>query len=192
MSSFAGLLLNGGRRAPKLRSITKGVRLERNQVLRIRDGRGARIRAASGTLWITEESSAADIILLPGDAHRIANEGTAIVLAHRAARLVLVVPPGIRAPGHVDVVRADSEPGDELSLDSRARVSPLAIVIAGARAMRSVIDGMRLAATPDAGMLRTRASIDRDLRHARERSVAQAIDTPVASALERRHPWPYY
>ena len=42
------------------------VRLDADMVLRIRDGRGTRLRAAAGVIWVTQEGSANDTVLDAG------------------------------------------------------------------------------------------------------------------------------
>ena len=86
--------------------IVRPLALDRGDSLHIRNGRGTRVRAASGVLWITEENSPADHVLLPGDAIDLAQTGMAIVLAHRAARVVVEVPSGVRPPRAVEMALA--------------------------------------------------------------------------------------
>ena len=96
--------------------IVKPIALDRGNVLRIHDGAGARIRAASGVLWITEENSPDDHVLLPDDAVVLAQTGLAIVLAHRPARVVLELPHGVAPPRAVEMALADGEPGRRIAL----------------------------------------------------------------------------
>jgi len=85
----------------------KTVRVDTGSVLRIVDGRGLRLTATSGVLWLTEEGNPDDVVLLAGDSHRIANGGLTLVLAHRASRVLLTLPSGAFLPRRVDVVPAD-------------------------------------------------------------------------------------
>ena len=78
--------------------IVKPIALDRGNLLRILNGRGTRIRVASGVLWVTEENNPDDHVLLPGDAIDLAEKGTAIALAHRPARVVIEVPYGVATP----------------------------------------------------------------------------------------------
>ena len=82
-------------------SIVKPIALDRDNLLRILNGRGTRIHVASGVLWVTEENNPDDHVLLPGDTIDLTKKGTAIVLAHRPARVVIEVPyrRGTPAPG---------------------------------------------------------------------------------------------
>jgi len=121
-------------------TVVKPVVLDRGNVLRVRNGPGTRIRAASGVLWITEENGAEDHVLLPGDALALARTGMAIVLAHRPARVILEVPPGVVPPGAVEMALADGEPGRRIALDMPTPISlptiarGLATVLGQARA----------------------------------------------------------
>jgi hypothetical protein len=74
-------------------TIVRLVALDRGDVLRIQNGRGTRVRATDGVLWITEENSPDDHVLLPGRSLELAQTGLAIVLAHRPARVVVGVTP---------------------------------------------------------------------------------------------------
>ena len=76
---------------PASRVMRRYIQLDRGDMLRILDGRGTQLTSASGVLWITEEGSADDNVLLPGTSHRIENAGMALVSAHRNARVVLGV-----------------------------------------------------------------------------------------------------
>ncbi len=107
--------------------IVRPVTLDRGNVLRIRNGRGTRIRAASGMLWITEENSPEDHVLLPGDVLALAQTGMALVLAHRAARVVVEVPVGVTPPRAVEMAPADGEAGRRIALATPAPISLPAI-----------------------------------------------------------------
>jgi hypothetical protein len=80
------------------------VALDRGDVLRIRDGAGTTVRAQSGVLWVTEECDHDDRVLGPGVSCRIAHAGIALVEAHRPARLVIEVPPGVDGPRDVRIL----------------------------------------------------------------------------------------
>ena len=79
------------------------VALDRGDVLRIKNGRGTRVHATDGVLWITEENSPDDHVLLPGGSRELALTGLAIVLAHRAGRVVVEVPAGVKPPRSVEL-----------------------------------------------------------------------------------------
>ncbi|HEX6295485.1 MAG TPA: DUF2917 domain-containing protein [Burkholderiales bacterium] len=55
------------------------VRLAPHQILRLRDGPGSTVCAVEGSVWITEENQAGDIVLAKGGCYRLRNPGLAIV-----------------------------------------------------------------------------------------------------------------
>jgi hypothetical protein len=55
------------------------VRLNANQTLRLRDSAGSTVCAVEGSVWITEENQARDIVLSPGSCYRLQQGGLAIV-----------------------------------------------------------------------------------------------------------------
>lgn len=55
------------------------IRLERRQIVRIREGAGRRICVREGTVWITEASEAGDIVLKPGACYSLRRDGLALV-----------------------------------------------------------------------------------------------------------------
>ena len=63
------------------------VQLGPDQTLKLRDGAGATVCAVQGTVWITEENQARDIVLAQGSCYRLRQRGLAIVnaLGGRAA-----------------------------------------------------------------------------------------------------------
>lgn len=73
-------------------TLSRPVRLDRGDVLRIRDGGGLTVRPTSGVLWVTEERSRDDLVVGPGDACRLEGMGLALVYAQRAARVVIDAP----------------------------------------------------------------------------------------------------
>ena len=56
-----------------------GVRLRRNQSLKVRDGLGSTVCAVNGSVWITEQGQPDDIVLKPGSCYRLRRPGLAIV-----------------------------------------------------------------------------------------------------------------
>ena len=104
-------------------STVNTIALDRGNVLRIQHGAGTRIRASSGVLWITEENNPKDHVLLPGDAIALSQNGLAIVLAHRRARVVLEVPSDGEPPRTVEMALADGEPGTHIALAGPAPIS---------------------------------------------------------------------
>ena len=85
----------------------KLIALESAELLCIRNGRGMRVRALSGMLWITEADSSADQMLRPGDEVDLARAGMAIVSAVRPARLVIEPVTGNARADAVEKVHAD-------------------------------------------------------------------------------------
>ncbi len=59
--------------------------LEAGQVLSFDDVKGLRIRARTGTVWITQEGSRKDHIIGPGDTLVVAHHGRTVVQALNAA-----------------------------------------------------------------------------------------------------------
>ena len=55
------------------------VQLGPDQTLKLRDGAGATVCAVQGTVWITEENQARDIVLKPGTCYRLRERGLALV-----------------------------------------------------------------------------------------------------------------
>ena len=115
------------------------VHLDCGNVLRIHGGRGLRLTPVSGVLWITEEGSLDDTVLLPGRTHRIEGTGLALVLAHRPARVDLEVPAGTWAPRRVDLAMADGEPGRRVPFGAGDPFSLHAIAAAIRTAIRRAI-----------------------------------------------------
>jgi Protein of unknown function (DUF2917) len=59
--------------------------LSAGQVLTLDDARGVRIGSRAGTVWITQEGSARDDIVGPGDAIVVARNGRTVVQALQSA-----------------------------------------------------------------------------------------------------------
>jgi hypothetical protein len=55
------------------------VRLNPNQTLRLRDSAGSTVCAVEGSVWITEENQARDIVLAKGGCYRLRNPGLTII-----------------------------------------------------------------------------------------------------------------
>jgi hypothetical protein len=55
--------------------------LETGQVVTLDNAAGRRISARDGLLWVTEEGSAKDHIVRPGDAHIVRRAGRTVVQA---------------------------------------------------------------------------------------------------------------
>ena len=123
--------------------IVRPVALDRGNVLRIKNGRGARVRAASGVLWITEENSPEDHVLMPGDVVELAQTGMAIVLAHRTARVVVEVPAGVTPPHAVEMALAGGESGRRIALAEPTPISLPPIVTGIATAIVNAVASVR-------------------------------------------------
>ncbi len=129
-------------------SIVRPVALDRGNVLRIKNGRGTQICAASGVLWITEENSLEDHVLRPGDVLALVQLGLAIVLAHQKARVVVEVPAGVTPPRAIEMAMLDGEPGRRIVLAASAPIS-----------LHTVVDGLAAALGEAWTSIRTRAGI---------------------------------
>ena len=57
------------------------VRLAPNQTLKLVDGTGSTVCAVEGSVWITEENQARDIVLEGGACYRLREKGLAIINA---------------------------------------------------------------------------------------------------------------
>lgn len=55
------------------------VRLSPHQTLRLRDSAGSTVCAVEGSVWITEENQARDIVLAQGNCYRLRNSGLAVI-----------------------------------------------------------------------------------------------------------------
>ena len=107
----------------KTASVQRTITLDRGKLLRVYDGEGLLLTPGSGVLWITEERSANDTFLLPGETYRLAKPGLALVHAHRAARVVIELPAGNAKPRRVDVAPADGASGRRVAFPTRGYAS---------------------------------------------------------------------
>ena len=82
------------------------VRLNGDMVLRIRDGRGTRLRCAGGTVWVTQEGSANDTVLDMGTGMVVEFDGTTLAGAHRDTPVVVVVSTGAIPPSLIETADA--------------------------------------------------------------------------------------
>jgi len=78
------------------------VRLNGDMVLRIRDGRGTRLRCAGGVVWVTQEGSANDTMLDMGTGMTVEFDGTTLAGAHRGTPVVVEVHTGAIPPGLIE------------------------------------------------------------------------------------------
>jgi hypothetical protein len=58
-------------------------------VLRLDGARGGRVRCTAGTAWLTEDGSARDVVLAPGDEHVVQGDGPVLVVGLPACGLLL-------------------------------------------------------------------------------------------------------
>jgi hypothetical protein len=65
----------------KLELQSGGLRLDRGQLLKIREGAGNTVCALEGAVWITEDHQHEDIVLEQGKCYRLRRPGLAIVHA---------------------------------------------------------------------------------------------------------------
>ena len=54
------------------------INLQRGQFLRVVDGAGSTVTAHGGAVWITEENSARDVVLVKGAIHELSLDGVVI------------------------------------------------------------------------------------------------------------------
>jgi hypothetical protein len=65
--------------------------LNRGQLRRLDDSRGTLVQCLSGTLWLTQEGDARDLILEAGDEFCIERDGLSVVSALSACSFVLLL-----------------------------------------------------------------------------------------------------
>jgi Protein of unknown function (DUF2917) len=65
------------------------VRLARDGLLGIDDGRGLRLRVASGAVWLTQQDDGRDVVLREGESFVIDRPGRTVVQAFGPAELAL-------------------------------------------------------------------------------------------------------
>jgi len=63
----------------KLELQSGGLRLQRGEVLKVRDGMGNTVCALEGAVWITEDHQPKDIVLEEGQCYRLRYPGLAIL-----------------------------------------------------------------------------------------------------------------
>jgi hypothetical protein len=81
--------------------------LLRNEQLRIEDGRELLVHVWQGTLWITQEGDARDILLQAGQSFRLDRDGTALAKCWDDAVLALTSPHEERPARGIEVHAAN-------------------------------------------------------------------------------------
>lgn len=137
-----------------LPALARPVHLARRRVLRIRDGCGTRVRVVSGVAWITEEGKLDDVVLGRREFHVLARKGTALVQAHRRARIVVEVPAGVAPPRMVEIAAAEGEPGRVIALGAGSLFAIVATVVDFGASIGSVLN--RIATRVSAALARWR------------------------------------
>lgn len=61
--------------------------LQRGRFLRLVDGAGSTVTAHAGSVWLTEQDSARDVVLRPGQSFRLGRQGLALVEAFSDAAI---------------------------------------------------------------------------------------------------------
>ncbi|MFO1303198.1 MAG: DUF2917 domain-containing protein [Burkholderiales bacterium] len=77
--------------------------IPRGESLVVTDGEATTLRIQRGCVWITEEGSFVDHILVAGQRYTLDRPGTAIVTAHEDAKVTLVAPRIGARPARVSV-----------------------------------------------------------------------------------------
>jgi len=179
----------------------KPIYLDRGDLLRIYDGRGTRLIPASGVLWVTEEESANEAVLMPGDSHRIGSTGMALALAHRTGCVVLEVPGDTYPPRRVELVFAGGAPGPRIPVGTGrpsaagALVASMRVAIRNAIARASALWAERQPRLAYGWLAHDDAPPSRGIRHSRSGHGAPPSDDFPSSAREtmsREFPFPYY
>lgn len=79
-------------------NLTHGeIKLERRQLIKIRNGEGAVVIGRAGAVWITQEGDSRDVIVNPGDMFVIDRPGKTIVEATESSVVSIVSAPQPRA-----------------------------------------------------------------------------------------------
>ena len=66
--------------------------LGEGNLLRVMDGQGLLVSVAQGSVWITQEGDAQDIVLEEGGSFRLARDGLTLMHALQPSRLTLAAP----------------------------------------------------------------------------------------------------
>jgi len=74
------------------------VRLAAGETFTVIDGKGARVAAVQGRVWLTQERDARDVLLKPGQGFELDRDGVTIVEALTDAEVALDEPPADAVP----------------------------------------------------------------------------------------------
>ena len=178
----------------------RSIVLDGGNVLRIHDGRGLRVTSASGVLWITEEESTSDTVLVRGGTHRITRPGLTLVLAHGSSVALLETPAGAAPPRRIDFAHADGAPGRRLAWGIPGRLDLGAWATAARRLVRDALSlmpsttkGLRAAPAEDRELAHDDvhpARLLRDPRHALDSE--EFLPRKARNAISRDLLFPYY
>ena len=80
-------------------ALCQTVLLARDELLCLRDGRGAVLRLHDGVAWLTQERAARDVVLREGESFRLDRDGLALVEALRDATITVSAGARALAPG---------------------------------------------------------------------------------------------
>lgn len=99
------------------RLVVAGLALARDEIVGIRNGRGALVFVESGTAWITQDHDRRDVMVAAGRSFRLDRDGVALVQAVRTATITITAPcggddPEVRRPDAAAASRA--RPGHPL------------------------------------------------------------------------------
>ncbi len=81
---------------------TKTIDMAHGDLMKLADARGTTLRVARGSLWITQEHDARDVVLNAGDVWAVERDGLTLVEAQTNAALCLVGPGALSAVVSVD------------------------------------------------------------------------------------------
>jgi len=68
------------------------IELEPHCVLPLHDSKGATVVCLTGTVWLTEELDANDVVLEPGHSYSVLHNGSTLVQAMSASRIAVEAP----------------------------------------------------------------------------------------------------
>jgi hypothetical protein len=72
--------------------------IQKGRTMRIQDGKGLDLTVVTGTLWVTHEHDARDLVLGPHDVFTVRRDGLTLIHAFRDVQLRIAYPAGAEAP----------------------------------------------------------------------------------------------